>query len=39
MEETSSKAGFPLKSKGAVIVAIEEVYGVTPDPKAGRKLA
>ena len=39
MEETSSKAGFPLKSKGAVIVAIEEVYGVSPGPKAGRKLA
>jgi uncharacterized protein len=39
IEEMSSKAGFPLKSKGAVIMKINEIYGVTPGPDAGRQLA
>ena len=39
IEERSHKAGFPLKSKGAIIVQIEEIYGVTPGPGAGKRLA
>jgi len=39
IEEMSGKAGFPLKSKGAVILLIEEIYGVAPGPGAGKKLA
>jgi hypothetical protein len=35
----SEKAGFPLKSKGAVILHIEEIFGVSPGPGAGKKLA
>ena len=38
IEEKSTKAGFPLKSKGAVILRIEEIYGVAPGPGAGKKL-
>jgi len=38
IEEMSQKAGFPLKSKGAIIVQIEEIYGVTPGPSAGKRL-
>lgn len=39
IEEKSSKAGFPLKSKGVVILKIDEIYGVAPGPGAGKKLA
>jgi predicted pyridoxine 5'-phosphate oxidase superfamily flavin-nucleotide-binding protein len=39
IEEMSNKLGFPLKSKGAVILRIEEIYGVAPGPGAGKKLA
>ncbi len=39
IEDLSAKAGFPLKSKGAVILRIEEIYGVAPGPGAGKKLA
>ncbi|KJS32870.1 MAG: flavin-nucleotide-binding protein [Desulfatitalea sp. BRH_c12] len=39
IEEKSSRAGFPLKSKGAVIMKIEEIYGIAPGPGAGKKLA
>lgn len=39
IEELSHKAGFPLKSKGAVILQIAEIYGVAPGPGAGKKLA
>ena len=39
IEEKSNKAGFPLKSKGAVILQIEEIYGVAPGLGAGKKLA
>ena len=38
IDEMSSKAGFPLKSKGAVILRIEEIYGVAPGSGAGKKL-
>jgi len=39
IEDMGAKAGFPLKSKGAVIVKIDEIYGVAPGPGAGKKLA
>ena len=39
IEETSTKTGFPLKSKGAIIVRIEEIYGVSPGPGAGKQLS
>ncbi|MDZ7833693.1 MAG: pyridoxamine 5'-phosphate oxidase family protein [Desulfobacterales bacterium] len=39
VEEMGNKAGFPLKSKGAVILKIEEIYGLAPGPGAGKKLA
>ncbi len=38
MEERSAKAGFPLKSKGAVIIHVDAVYGVSPGPGAGKQL-
>jgi uncharacterized protein len=39
IEEMGNKIGFPLKSKGVVIFSIEEIYGVSPGPRAGRRLA
>ena len=39
IEEMSNKAGFPLKSKGAVIMQVEEIYAVAPGPGAGKRLA
>jgi uncharacterized protein len=39
IEERSAEVGFPLKSKGAIILKIEEIYGIGPGPKAGRRLA
>ncbi len=39
IEEMGNKSGFPLKSKGAVILKIDEIYGLAPGPGAGKKLA
>ncbi|MBA3035486.1 MAG: flavin-nucleotide-binding protein [Desulfobacterium sp.] len=39
IEDMGTRAGFPLKSKGVVILKIEEIYGVAPGPGAGKKLA
>ncbi len=39
ISEMSAKSGFPLKSKGAVILKIKEIYGVAPGPGAGKQLA
>jgi len=39
IDEKSRKSGVPRKSKGAVILQIEEIYGVAPGPGAGKKLA
>lgn len=39
IDELSAKLGFPLKSKGAVIMKIEAIYGVSPGPGAGKQLA
>lgn len=38
IKELSAKLGFPLKSKGAVILKIDEIYGVAPGPGAGNRL-
>lgn len=39
IEEKGREIGLPLKSKGAIILSIEEIYAIGPGPKAGRKLA
>ena len=39
IEDMGNAAGFPLKSKGAVILKIDEIYGVSPGPGAGKQLA
>ncbi|MFZ2631990.1 MAG: pyridoxamine 5'-phosphate oxidase family protein [Desulfosalsimonadaceae bacterium] len=39
IEDMGNKAGMPLKSKGAVILNIEEIFGLAPGPGAGKKLA
>ena len=39
IDDLSAKVGFPLKSKGAIIMKIDEIYAVAPGPGAGKKLA
>ncbi|MDY6903946.1 MAG: pyridoxamine 5'-phosphate oxidase family protein [Thermodesulfobacteriota bacterium] len=39
IEMIAEKVGKPLKSKGAVILAIDEIYGLAPGPGAGKKIA
>ncbi len=39
INQISARVGFPLKSKGAVIIKIEAIYGVAPGPGAGKQLA
>ncbi len=39
IEDLGNKIGFPLKSKGALIVNIEEIYAISPGPGAGKQLA
>ena len=39
IEDLGNKIGFPLKSKGAIILKIAEIYGVSPGPSAGKQLA
>jgi hypothetical protein len=31
--------GFPMKSKAAIILKIEEIYAIAPEPGTGKKLA
>lgn len=38
IEDLGNKSGYPLKSKGAVIMQIEGIYGIGPGPGAGKKL-
>jgi uncharacterized protein len=38
IEARSEEIGFPLRSKGAIILKIEEIYAIGPGPKAGRRL-
>jgi len=39
IEGMSEKMGIPLRSKGTVILKIEEIYAIGHGPKAGRRLA
>ncbi len=39
VEELGNAIGFPLKSKGAVILKIDEIFQVTPGPGAGKLLS
>jgi predicted pyridoxine 5'-phosphate oxidase superfamily flavin-nucleotide-binding protein len=39
IEDMGNKIGAPLKSKGAVILKIEEIYNLTPGPDAGKRIA
>jgi uncharacterized protein len=39
IRELSDKIGHPLKSKGAVVIRITEIYSVSPGPTAGQKIA
>ena len=39
IEGRSEKVGFPLRSKGAIILRIEEIYAIGPGPDAGNRLA
>lgn len=38
-EEEGKKLGLPLKSKGAVVMKITEIFSVSPGPDAGKKIA
>ena len=39
IEERGKKLNIPLKSKGAIVVKITEIYNVSPGPQAGVKIA
>ena len=39
MDELSVNYGLSLKSKGAIILKIEEIYDLAPGPNAGKQLA
>ena len=39
IREFSEKVGHPLKSKGAVVIKITEIYSVKPGPDAGKRIA
>jgi predicted pyridoxine 5'-phosphate oxidase superfamily flavin-nucleotide-binding protein len=39
IREFSEKVGHPLKSKGAVVITITEIYSVSPGPGAGQRIA
>ena len=38
IRDFSEKIGHPLKSKGAVVIKITEIYSVTPGPNAGQRI-
>jgi hypothetical protein len=39
IEGMSKKVGFSLRSTGAIILRIEEIYAIGPGPDAGKRLA
>jgi predicted pyridoxine 5'-phosphate oxidase superfamily flavin-nucleotide-binding protein len=39
IREFSEKVGHPLKSKGAIVIKITEIYSVKPGPDAGKRIA
>ena len=38
-EAEGKKLGLPLKSKGAVVIKITDIFSVSPGPDAGKKIA
>ena len=38
-EEEGKKSGLPLKSKGAVVIKITDIFSVSPGPDAGKKIS
>ncbi len=38
IDELSTKSGNPKKCKGAIILQIQEIYGLAPGPGAGKQL-
>ena len=38
-EEEGKKLGLPLKSKGAVIIKITDIFSISPGPDVGKKIA
>jgi predicted pyridoxine 5'-phosphate oxidase superfamily flavin-nucleotide-binding protein len=38
-EDEGKKLGLPLKSKGAVVIKISDIFSVSPGPDAGKKIA
>jgi hypothetical protein len=39
IDEMAKKLNLPIKSKGAVILKLTEIYNVSPGPQAGAKIA
>ena len=39
IDDIGKKLNLPLKSKGAIIVKLTEIYNVSPGPQAGTKVA
>ena len=39
IEEVGKRLNVPLKSKGAIVVKITEIYNISPGPQAGVKIA
>jgi predicted pyridoxine 5'-phosphate oxidase superfamily flavin-nucleotide-binding protein len=39
IRDLSERIGHPLKSKGAIVVKIKEIYSVSPGPNAGQRIA
>lgn len=39
IDKLAKKFNVPLKSKGAIILDITDIYEISPGPKAGRKIA
>ena len=39
IREFSEKIGHPLKSKGAIVIKIKEIYSIKPGPDAGKRIA
>jgi predicted pyridoxine 5'-phosphate oxidase superfamily flavin-nucleotide-binding protein len=39
IKEMGEKMGLPFRSKGAVILQVEEIYAIGPGPIAGKRLA
>ncbi len=38
-EEEGKKLGLPLKSKGAVVIKLTDIYSISPGPDAGKKIS